>query len=65
MLKDGQPRNAVVAAVAIGGQGCARVNSACDTAAEMECVSVANTSLERVSCGVAQAAFEGFCNWTG
>ena len=44
---------------------CATVNSASDTAAEMEFVSAANTSAERVSCGVARAAFEGSCNWTG
>lgn len=57
--------NAVAAAVAAGCRGCATVNSASDTAAEMEFVSAANTSAERVSCGVARAAFEGSCNWTG
>ena len=45
--------NAVAAAVAAGCRGCATVNSASDTAAEMEFDSVANTSAERVSCGVA------------
>ena len=54
--------NAVVAA---GCWGYATVNSASDTSAEMEFVSVANTSAERVSCGVARAAFEASCNWTG
>ena len=57
--------NAVAAAVAAGCRGCATVNSASDTAAEMEFVSAANTSAERVSFGVARAAFEGSCNWTG
>ena len=57
--------NAVAAAAAAGCRGCATFNSASDTAAEMEFVSVANTSVERVSCVVARAAFEGSYNWTG
>ena len=57
--------NAVAAAAAAGCRGCATFNSASDTAAEMEFVSVANTSVERVSCVVARAAVEGSYNWTG
>ena len=55
----------VVAAAAADCQGCATFKSASDTAAEMEFVSVAVTSAERVSCVVAWAAFVGSCICTG
>ena len=56
--------NVIAAAAAADCRGCATFKSASDSAAEMEFVSVANTSAERVSCVVARAASVGSCNCT-